>query len=119
MLVDTSVWIDHFRRRNPTLATHLEQGDVATHDFVIGELACGSLKDRATVRTLMDALPRCAAIPHDEVLHLIDAHKLMATGLGWVDVHLLASALLAGMPLWTLDGPLMKAATRLGLAGAP
>ena len=91
MLVDTSIWVEHLRRGHANLAARLEQGRVVTHPFVIGELACD----------------------HDEVLALVDARGLAATGLGWVDVHLLAAALVSGEGLWTLDARLARAAARL------
>jgi hypothetical protein len=116
VLVDTSVWVDHFRLGNPRLASLLENGDVATHPFIIGELACGSLPERAETLGSLRELPRTGVAGDDEVMRLIESHRLMGTGLGLIDVHLLAAALLDGIPVWTLDIPLKKAAARLGLA---
>ena len=115
MLVDTSVWIDHLRRRNATLVALLEQARVWTHAFVIGELACGNLARRAEVLASLAALPQVPAVPHPEVLAFIAARRLMGRGLGWIDVHLLAAALLAKTPFWTLDTRLATVAAELGL----
>ena len=113
MLVDTSLWVEHLRRGHAGLTARLEQGHVVTHPFVIGELACGHWRKRAEILGLLNALPRCEPCDHDEVLALVDARGLAASGLGWVDVHLLAAALLSGEPLWTLDARLGRAAARL------
>ena len=118
MLVDTSVWIDHFRRRNARLAELLEATQVWTHPFVIGELACGNLSRRAEVLGLLEALPAVELASHEEVLAFIAVQRLQGRGLGWVDMHLLASARLAGLPLWTLDRRLQLAARDLSLAPA-
>jgi predicted nucleic acid-binding protein len=115
MLVDTSVWIEHLRRRHAALAAGLERGEVFTHPFVIGELACGGLRHRDEVLDLLSALPSCEEAEHEEVLSLVDRHKLMGSGLGWVDVHLLASARLSGERLWTIDRALARAARRLDI----
>ena len=115
MLVDTSVWVDHLRRRNATLVALLEQTQVWTHAFVVGELACGNLAQRDKVLTALAALPHAPIASHDEVLALLETHRLMGRGLGWVDVHLLASAKLAKVPFWTLDKRLAAVATALQL----
>jgi predicted nucleic acid-binding protein len=115
MLVDTSVWIDHFRRRHHPLAEHLEAMQVWTHPFVIGELACGNLARREEVLTALDALPQAPIVDHAEVRAFIEAHHLHGRGLGWVDVHLLASARLARLPFWTQDKRLAAVARDLAL----
>jgi predicted nucleic acid-binding protein len=115
MLVDTSVWVDHLRRRNATLVGLLEQAQVWTHAFVIGELACGNLAQRDTVLDALAALPQAPVADHVEVLAFLDAHRLMGRGLGWFDVHLLASAKLARLPFWTLDKRLAAVALTLQL----
>lgn len=115
VLVDTSVWVDHLRRGNPALRQLLEAEQVVCHAFVLGELACGNLHDRETVLTLLRALPQAPVAEEDEALHLIEARKLSGRGLGWVDVHLLASALLLDGAFWTLDQRLQRAARRLRL----
>jgi hypothetical protein len=113
MLVDTSVWVDHLRRGNARLESCLEIGEVECHSFVIGELACGRLKKRTELLELLAALPRVLEANHDEVLAFIESKRLMGRGLGWVDTHLLASALLSRTSLWTLDRRLATEARAL------
>jgi len=115
VLVDTSVWIDHLRFGNPRLVSLLEDGDVACHPFIIGELACGNVPGRAKTLGYLQALPRIDVAGQDEVLRLIERQRLMEIGLGFIDVHLLAAALLEGIPIWTQDAPLLKAAVKLGV----
>ena len=88
-------------------------GKVACHPFIVGELACGRLQNRKEILSLLETLPSVTQAEHEEVLHLIEVHRLMGLGLGYVDVHLLASALLSGIPLWTEDKRLQKAALTL------
>lgn len=116
ILVDTSVWIDHFRRDNETLSSLLEQEQVLTHPFVIGELACGAWPNRSEVLALLQVLPKSSIAEHAEVLEFVERHRLYGQGIGWVDMHLLGSARLSAAALWTFDGPLLKAATTLELA---
>ena len=115
VLVDTSVWVDHLRFGNPRMVSLLEEGDVVCHPFIIGELACGHLPDRARTLRWIHDLPRTGTASQDEVMALIEAHRLMSLGLGFIDIHLLASARLSGVPIWTLDAPFKKAAAKLGL----
>jgi len=115
ILVDTSVWIDHFRRGDARLASLLESGQVWCHDFVVGELACGQLKRRTEILSYLNNLPRAATAEHGEVLELVDRRRLSGGGLGWIDVHLLAAALIDRLPLWTRDRALHAAAKRLGV----
>ena len=115
MLVDTSVWIDHLRRGNRRLASCLENGEVESHPFVVGELACGTLKRRDEILSLLSSLPRVVEADHDEALTLVDAERLSGRGLGWIDVHLLASAVLSGTTLWTLDKGLAGQAKKLAV----
>jgi predicted nucleic acid-binding protein len=115
MLVDTSVWIDHLRRGNATLVRLLEQEQVWTHVFVIGELACGNLAQRSIILESLSALPCAPLVTHDEALAFLDAHRLMGRGLGWIDLHLLASTKLANLPLLTMDKRLAAVATDLQL----
>jgi predicted nucleic acid-binding protein len=116
-LVDTSVWVDHWRRGNEQLASGLAVGGVLTHPFVIGELACGTLPKRATTLRLLEALPVAAIARHREVLAMVENRALAGGGLGWVDVHLLAAASLNAVRLWTLDKALRRAAERLEVYG--
>lgn len=113
-LVDTSVWVSHLRDGDPRLAGLLEAGEVWAHPFVAGELACGGLQNRAHILSLFASLPGAAVASHQEVLRLLDARRLWGKGLGYVDVHLLAAALISGLPLWTLDKRLDQAAGVIG-----
>ncbi len=116
ILVDTSVWIDHLRGDNKTLK-HILTGDkVISHPFIIGEIACGNLKNREEILTLLDALPRALIAEENEARHLIETRGLFGKGLGWVDMHLLASARLTGCRLWTLDKSLHRGARILKIA---
>jgi predicted nucleic acid-binding protein len=115
VLVDTSVWIQHFRRGEPNLAARLSDGLILMHPFVSGELACGNLKRREAILSDLAALPPAEMASDTEVLQLIEKRRLWGRGLGWVDVHLLASALLSHCALWTLDRTLGEAATELRL----
>jgi predicted nucleic acid-binding protein len=116
ILVDTSVWIDHFRRGNAQLERLLTEGLVLNHPAVFGELACGNLQRRAIVLALLAELPMARTLEYLEVLHFLDERKLYGIGLGWTDVTLLASARLTGCALWTLDKALAAAAAKLHLA---
>jgi predicted nucleic acid-binding protein len=113
VLVDTSVWVFHLRETHGGLVGLLNNGEVACHPFIVGELACGNLKNRTTVLSLLEALPMAFLAEHEEVLAFIENHDLMGKGLGYIDVHLLASAVLTGLPLWTRDKKLEKAAEGL------
>ena len=117
ILVDTSVWVDHLRRANAGLAALLGEGEVLCHRFVIGELACGRLHNRAEVLGLLGALPAATAAEHDETLRFAEIHRLAGSGLGWIDMHLLASAILSRTPIWTLDKTLARVALAMGVAG--
>lgn len=117
ILVDTSVWVDHLRRGDETLRRALEEGEVLVHPFVIGELACGNMRNRSEVLRLLEDLPRAREATHEEVMAMVDARRLMGVGIGYVDAHLLAAAALTPLTsLWTRDARLSRAARRLGLA---
>jgi len=116
VLVDTSIWIQHLRQGSAALARLLTDGQVACHPFVVGELACGNLRNRTEILALLCTLPYAEVARHDEVLPFIDTHRLMGKGLGYVDIHLLASAALTGIPIWTLDKRLRETAGALDLA---
>lgn len=115
ILVDTSVWVQHLRKGSDRLRSLLDEEQVVCHPFVIGELACGTLRNRQEILSLLDALPQAGVADHEEVLHLFERRRLHGRGLGWIDAHLVASMLLTGCTLWTLDKPLGKAATVLGI----
>ena len=115
ILVDTSVWVDHLRRGDAQLAGLLDQGAVLMHPFVLGEIACGSLTDRPSLLALLQQLPAAAVAEGSEVLGFIERRKLHGRGIGYVDVHLLASVVLtADARLWTRDKRLRSAADALG-----
>ena len=116
ILVDTSIWVDHLRKGDSDLASLLQEGLVYCHPFVIGELACGNLKNRQEILTLLGVLPTCETPSHEEALNFLDDHNLSGKGLGWVDLHLLASSLLSSCQLWTRDKALLATATRLKVA---
>jgi len=115
ILVDTSIWIDHLRRGDRQLVELLDGGRVVMHPFVLGELACGNLQDRGQLLALLHKLPRAVRPNDDEVLFFIEAQELGGRGIGFVDAHLLASALLSEVSLWTRDRRLHKVAADLGL----
>ncbi len=115
ILADTSVWVDHFRVGNPVLSEVLGRALVLTHPFVIGELACGNLKNRTRILADLDALPLAVPATHEEVLRLVEERALWGRGIGWIDGHLLASALLSHCWLWTLDRQLDQAAGGAGV----
>ena len=117
ILVDTSVWVDHLRNGVPLLGDLLRAGEVVTHPFVIGELACGNLTNRKEILALLDSLPVVSAASQAETLHLVEVRALHGTGIGWIDAHLLAAALLSRTALWTRDRKLQAAAKTLGIAG--
>ncbi len=113
ILADSSVWIDHFRRGNAAFATTLQEGSIVIHPFVIGELACGTLRRRAHVLEDLDRMPRIDEADHKEVMAMLEARRLSGSGIGWTDAHLIASALIARVELWTLDRRLAEAWSRI------
>ena len=113
VLVDTSVWVSHLRDGNNELASLLNEGRVLCHPFIIGELACGNLKDRAMILSFLQWLPMSIEAEHEEVLYFIENNRLMGKGIGYVDAHLIASAVLTGIPIWTLDKQLAQVADGL------
>lgn len=119
ILVDTSVWIEHFRSGDERLVPRLEAGEVLTHPFIIGELALGNFRDRSSVLDALANLPQATRAEDGEVLALIDSSRLHGTGIGYVDAHLLASVRLTPMVrLWTRDRRLQLAASHLGLSAS-
>lgn len=119
VLVDTSIWIDHFRGIERRLSVLLQAGRVLSHGAVIGELACGQLRQRTKIIPWLRLLTRSQAASESEALQLIEDKRLFARGLGWVDVQLLASALVTGCSLWTSDAALRRSAEQLGLSYRP
>jgi len=116
VLADTSIWIDHFKKGNVHLEKLLLDTEVACHPFIIGELACGNLKNRSEILALLHSLPQTPAVENDEALLFIEKNKLMGMGIGLIDVHLLASARLAHIPIWTRDKSLLNASVSLQVA---
>ncbi len=117
ILADTSVWVDHLRYSDGLLVEALDGARVLTHPFVIGELACGRMRDPMLILELLGQLPRAPVATHPEALAFIEARQLMGRGIGYVDVHLLAStALGGGVRLWTHDRRLAEVARDLDLA---
>ncbi len=111
ILADTNVWINHFRESDAELISHLNIGFVACHPFIIGELACGNLGTE--ILMLLQALPSTPIVETIEVLEFIENNSLMGRGLGYVDIHLLASAIIDNVVLWTFDRRLNQAAIEL------
>lgn len=119
ILVDTSVWVDHLRKGIPALAAVLEDGEVLMHPYVLGELACGNLKDRDEVLGLLARLPAALVATDAETLLFIEQRALMGRGIGYIDAHLLASVTLTNdARLWTRDKRLAVAAAQLGLSSS-
>lgn len=116
ILVDTSVWIHHLRFNDAQLAALLNVNAVVMHPYIVGEIACGSLSKRALTLELLQQLPMAPVAEFDEVLGYIEDHKLHGKGIGYIDVHLVASAAMGGTKLWTRDRRLYAVATALGLA---
>jgi len=117
ILVDTSVWVDHLRAGDAALGELLNRSRVLMHPFVVGELACGSLRSRSQVLRLLKDLPKAPVASDEEVLFFIERNALMGRGTGYVDAHLLASVTLGGSTwLWTRDQRLRAVADALNLA---
>ena len=116
VLVDTSVWVHHLREGDKDLEKLLNEGQVMCHPFIIGEIACGRLQNRAEILRLLNLLPMTIQAKHEEVLEFIEVNRLMGRGLGYVDIHLSASAILTGVIMWTLDRKLNETNKRLGIS---
>lgn len=117
ILVDTSIWIEHLRHGEKGLETLLNGSRVLTHQFVIGELACGNLRNRTEVLKLLRGLPQAPVASQEEVLFFIESNELMGQGIGLIDAHLLAATVMSATSrIWTLDKRLVRVAASLGLA---
>lgn len=116
ILVDTSVWVQHFRRGLPDFAAALRGGHISMHPVVLGELATGTLLRRAQTLAALRALPSTRSGTHEECLDFIERHSLFGRGIGWNDVQLLVAARLSGHAFWSLDRRLAEAAEKLGVA---
>jgi predicted nucleic acid-binding protein len=119
VLVDTSVWVSHLREGNSDLEHLLNVGEVMCHPFIVGELACGTLKNRREVLSLLKLLPSATLAKHDEILQFIEHNHLTGKGLGYIDVHLSASAVLTGVQMWSYDRNLNAANDELGIRYTP
>jgi len=115
ILADTSVWVNHLRGSETGLRPLLLEGSVLMHPFVLGELACGNLPQRARALENFKALPPATLATDTDALGLLERWKLWGLGIGWVDAHLIASALLSRCILWTHDERLKNAAHRVGV----
>ena len=115
VLIDTSIWISHFRENNRHLKELLMDESVACHPFIIGELACGDIKNRKEILSLLNSLPQVQFAEDNEILQFIEHKKLMGLGIGLIDVHLLASSLLTSLPLWTADKRLRTTASKFNI----
>jgi len=116
ILADTSVWIEHLRYGNERMREHLNHGQIASHPFIVAELALGSLKERASTLALMDLLPQVRMARIEEVRAMIEGRHLYNLGIGLVDAHLIASVFLNPFTcLWSRDKQLRKVAAILGI----
>ena len=115
VLVDTSIWVSHLRTGEPHLKVLLQNGEVLCHPFIVGELACGQIKNRSEILTLLQALPIAKMAEHEEILRFIEIQHLMGVSLGLIDVYLLAAAFLSMAPLWTTDKRLKAMSERLNI----
>jgi predicted nucleic acid-binding protein len=116
ILVDTSVWVLYLREGNAQLENLLNKGQVMSHRFITGEIACGNIKNIKEIPTLLQRLPLVTQAKHEEVMEFIETNKLMGRGLGYIDMHLSASAKLTGIPLWTFDKRLDETNKKLGIS---
>jgi len=115
ILVDSSVWIDHFRTENRLLSRLLLQGAVVMHEFILGELAIGNFKNRKVILSLLGSIPKLSKLTHDEFLYFLEKNSFYGKGVGFIDIHLLGSTKLAGVKIWTLDKRLRELAESLNL----
>lgn len=119
ILVDTSIWADHFGRRNADLDLLLEHEDVLGHAYVTAEIALGNLADPPGTITMLDSIPQAKVATQAELMRLIRLGQLAGSGIGFVDAHLLASCLLSESQLWTRDKKLRRKAEALKLSWEP
>lgn len=120
ILVDTSIWVDHLRRPDPVLFALLDERQVFMHRFVFGEIAMGDLRARKTILHDLSRLPELLQARDSEVLALVDKAGLYATGIGYIDAHLLTAVrMVPDTQLWTRDKRLRAIAERLSIAANP
>lgn len=116
ILVDTCVWIGHFRQRNPLLAAMLEDGEVWCHPIIVGELSMGGLKNRQQTLIDLAKLNRPPIASFSETRQMVEARRLWGRGIQWNDANILASSVLVGVPLWTFDLRLKAIAEEMGVS---
>jgi len=119
VLVDTSVWVRHLREGDSDLEQLLNNGEVMCHPYIVGELACGNMKNRHEVLSLLQLLPLATLARHEEILQFIEMNHLMGKGLGYIDVHLAASAVLSEVPILSYDKKLNEVSEELGIRYDP
>ena len=115
IIVDANIWIDHFRLADPHLAELAAERHLRMHPYTIGELALGNFADHAKIVAQLEKLPPANVASHPNLMRFMVAHELSGTGIGYVDCHLLASALLMSGRVWTRDKRLANQASRLGI----
>lgn len=115
ILADTSVWVEHLRSRDERLEKLLLAEKITIHPFITGEIALGNLRNRQEIIVLMQSLPQVLKAEESEVLRFISDYSPAGSGVGYIGVHLLASARLSSASIWTYDTKLAEAASRLGL----
>lgn len=116
ILIDTSVWIEHFRKPQDNIVQLVTSGEARLHSFVIGELAIGSIPDRSRFLGFLSTLPAVSTVPDARMLAFIEGKALHGTGIGLIDAHLLASCAAEAVRLWTFDKRLKVQAERLNLS---
>ena len=121
ILIDTNIWIEHFKSENKEVSALLEAGSVVMHPFIVAELALGGLRDRMMTLASLEFLPELPVAELHEVRQLIEVRKLHTQGIGLVDAHLIASLIIVQSPteLWTDDDGLTRVAEMLGFLAKP
>lgn len=119
ILVDTSVWIGHFKKTDQGLVDLLNQDRVVIHPFIIGEIACGVLNPRDEILYYLQQLPLVTEIDLEEFLFFTQQHHLFKRSVGFVDIHLLAACFLNSIELWSKDKKLQKVAISLNCGYLP
>lgn len=114
-VVDTSIWIDHFSGRDPSIRERLLAPGMFVHDFIVGELVLGSIPRGVPVPEEVQVMGRVPTLQHDQVMEFVLKHRLQGTGIGWPDAHILASTATRTARLWTRDRSLLAAAARAGV----
>ncbi len=117
ILVDASVWVDHFKSKSAELDTLLQRRMVLGHPYIRGEVGLGSIRNRALVLEMLESLPQSTVADHEEVVTMVERRNWHSRGIGYVDAHLLASSIIMpGMRLWTRDASLRALAAESNIA---